>query len=156
MTKRNGWSQDCFFQNIILHLFWYYSSYFMILFHLAQSLDHNRSDNPAVCNAEVFFSSWRIISQVGHLIYYVRPRLENSYFPPNFRLKYSNYYNILRLLRKAFPFNNVDMSRFYIVLKYLELPVISPPGSFATNQLATKSFILYINTEVDNKRTFSF
>ena len=32
------------------------------------------------------------------------------------------------------------------------LPVISPPGSFATNQLATKSFILSINTEVDNKR----
>ena len=32
------------------------------------------------------------------------------------------------------------------------LPVISPPGSFATNQLATKIFILSMNTEVDNKR----
>ena len=38
----------------------------------------------------------------------------------------------------------------------LRLPVISLPGSFATNQLATnqlatKIFILYINTEVDDK-----
>ena len=31
------------------------------------------------------------------------------------------------------------------------LPVISPPGSFATNELATKIFILPVNTEVDNK-----
>ena len=32
------------------------------------------------------------------------------------------------------------------------LSVISPPGSFATNQLDTKILILSINTEVDNKR----
>jgi len=32
------------------------------------------------------------------------------------------------------------------------LPVVSLPGGFATNQLATKIFILSINTEVDNKR----
>ena len=35
---------------------------------------------------------------------------------------------------------------------FVWLPVISPPGSFATNQLAIKIFILSISTEVDNKR----
>ena len=35
---------------------------------------------------------------------------------------------------------------------FVWLPVISLPGSFATNQLAIKIFILSISTEVDNKR----